>query len=133
MHLGYGILYSTATGTNLRPATSLDYKKFKDKDHAYIFSPSIEYSYYADKTERSYLNGAMSFEYLTQLNDKNAIEPSLTVVFSGYNNRIYFPLHLFYTYRLTQVWQFESRYTYSHIGYQDYLSHSLDFIFKKFF
>jgi hypothetical protein len=133
MHLGYGIVYSTATGTNLRPTASLYYKKFKDKDHAYIFIPSIEYSYYADKTEHSYLNGAMTLGYLTQLNDKNVIEPGITVGFSGYNNRIYFPLHLFYTYRLTQVWQFESRYTYSHLGYEDYLSHSVNFIFKKFF
>lgn len=133
LHFGWNLIYNTSTGTNIIPTTSLTYKKLKDKNHAYVITPSIEYSYYARETERSYINGNISFGYLTQLNETNALEPKLIVGLSGFNNRMYFPFEFFYTYRMNKVWQLESTYRYSQIGYDNYLNHSIVLMFKKFY
>jgi hypothetical protein len=133
LHISWGFGYGTSSGLSLFPSASMFYKILIDKDHAFTLSPHIGYSYYGRNTEKNYFNEALTFGYLIQLNDANAIQPRIILSSSDYNKKVYIPLELFYSYRMSQTWQFESTYNYSGIGYEDYFGHFFSFIFKQYF
>lgn len=133
LHFSWGFGYGSSSGLNLFPSAALFYKILQDNDHAYILSPSISYSFYGRNSDNSYFNGSLALGYLIQLNDTNAIQPRIVFSYSDYNKRIFVPLEIFYSYRMSQTWQFDSSYKYNGIGYDDYFGHFFTFIFKKYF
>lgn len=133
LHVLWGFGYSTSTGFSLFPSASLFYKILQDKDHAFILSPSVAISTYAENKSRSFWNSEISFGYLIQLNDANAIQPNVIFAHNEFNKRSTIPLEIFYSHRIAPTWQFESIYKYDGIGATDYYRHQFSFIFKKYF
>ncbi len=133
LHASWGFGYGSSSGLSLYPSLSLYYKKFQDRDHAFIIVPTLSYSYFARELDRSYFNVTLPIGYLIQLNDAHAIQPRIIAAYSDSNKRVILPLEFFYTYRMAETWQFESTYRYSGIGHNDYFGHFLTLIFKKYF